>query len=113
MNKSLFVSMYLAFHCAGFAQSTVQFFRDEQTIWAIVSGMISLLYLLSAIGTYRDNKYFLWLGIICVTFYTLYVIGAVIWTLFFQSLSLPLLFVAAILILINIYVILQMNKRLN
>ncbi|MCT2534882.1 hypothetical protein NC661_03915 [Aquibacillus koreensis] len=112
MNNKKIVSLYLAFMCVALVWNSVGFFND-QIAWAIVGGVFSLLFFLSAIGSNKDNKSFLWLGIICVAFYTLYTIGAVIWALFSHSFPIFLLFVVVIFTLINAYAVLLMSKRLN
>ncbi|WP_407272528.1 hypothetical protein [Radiobacillus sp. PE A8.2] len=111
--KTNFVALYLAFICVILLCNSMVFLNDEQTVLALVGGVFSILFLLSAIGTYKDMKSFLWLGIICIASYTLYAIGAVIWALFSHSLSLLLVSVVVILTLINIYVVIKLIKRIN
>lgn len=101
-----FLSLTLVFN-------TVTFFRDSQIAWAVAAGVFSLLYLLSTIGSYKNIKTLLWLAIICVSIYILYVIGAVIWALLAQQLTIFLVVFAVVFCLINIYVIYQLREQLS
>ncbi len=113
MPKNNLVVLYLALICLSLMWNSLLFFKDDQNILAFAGGLFSLLYLLSAIGIYKSQKSFLWLGIICLAAYTLYAIGTLIWALISHSSSIFLVILTVIFTLLNLITIFQMRKRLH
>lgn len=113
MSKYSFTSFYLLLICLTLTWNTVHFFRDGQISWTIAGGIFALLYFLSIIGSHKNIKSLLWLGVGCVSLYSLYAIGAVVWALFAHKVTFFLVLFVAVFCLINISVIYQIKKRLD
>ena len=113
MSKYSFTSFYLLLICLTLTWNTVHFFRDGQIAWAIAGGIFAILYFLSAVGSYKNIKSLLWLGVGCVFLYSLYAIGAVVWTVLTYKVTFFLVLFVAVFCLINIFVIYQIKERLD
>jgi len=113
MSKFSFTSFYLLLICLTLIWNTVHFFRDGQIAWAVAGGIFALLYFLSTIGSHKNIKSLLWLGVGCVSLYSLYAIGAIVWTLFVHKVTFFLVLFVAVFCLINIFVIYHIKERLD
>src|SRR5690625_7635993 len=104
MSKFSFTSFYLLLICLTLIWNTVHFFRDGQIAWAVAGGIFAILYFLSAVGSYKNIKSLLWLGVGCVSLYSVYAIGAVVWTVFTCIVILFLVLFVVVFCLLYIFV---------
>lgn len=89
------------------------FWRDEQTILAIVGIVASLLFFLTLIGYLKEVKSLIWLGIIVLSTYTLYIIGSLIWSFTPETVYLFLVALVILLTIVYIIVIFKMKEKVS
>ncbi|WP_153188167.1 hypothetical protein [Anaerobacillus alkaliphilus] len=80
---------------------------------AIIAVVSFLLFLLALIGYLKEIKSLLWIGITILSIYTLYLLGAVIWSFTPTDAMLFTVTVAMTLSIINILVIIKMKDQIN
>lgn len=113
LKYSNLILLYSIFLCILLVLNAVDFWNEKEPMLSIVSGLFLFLLLLFMIGYYRGKNSFIWLGVICFSIYSIYVIIALFWVLFTQGINLFFIIVAVTLLSINIFIILHLKNKLS
>ncbi|ADI00222.1 hypothetical protein [Salisediminibacterium selenitireducens] len=80
MRKSKFIIFYLTLLSAVFLLNGMDFWREGQSALAMTGVLGSVLSLLSLIGYMKGRKWLVWTGIVLLSAFSIYIIGALVWT---------------------------------
>lgn len=111
MRKSKFIIFYLTLLSAVFLLNGMEFWLEDQTALGMTGVLASVLSLLSLIGYMKGIKWLVWTGIVLLSAFSIYIIGALVWTV---TVGMATFFVAGIVLVLscaNVFGVMKLKEQ--